>query len=1680
MPDFHACGKQGEMRKGLRKSNFFGEKCLKWAFLSLALVLFFLLSPSVTGAQHNKKITDPAELVGKSIFPFKSSTAFFASENGLAGEPVFLVTSSHELHDLNPFANSYTSFGPRGLKIYLDDKGTLWTSFDAKDRNARIMIDVPVFDVAVIQVDLKKLGLEGKVKPLKISKTSPLIGSSVEIVGYPASSKGEIKSSPGIVHGKDMKVANTSRFAFLSGDFVCEPGHSGSPIMNADNEVVGMGCLQNGGSDKFAVFGNLTNVFKLYTFREIIDFARNGGPGIRKADSEYSLLKYLIANMKPLYYGIAKIIINTFDDPNELRFLELWESIVSQGDKVVDADMFSKISKSKKKKEAIQKLKNILLQYLRHNEYLMTILMTLHDLGDTETYSDILRDMLRHSDPENRRMALGYLGASVLRTAEIVPFLYDTSEYVRAKAAELLIKRRDFLKGEYNSYRAQFESILRIDSGLFLLNLTVKPPQRLSDAQILSGAKDGGNNDKNNNKKGKKNSGSKKGKPASGEPIDPFASIVHDQSEHILIPSSPATRSKSISLISENYGLPEKMAQFVFAQVEALMMSTGNSETIFGAELFQHIQDLDGKRKYLPLELAKPEPDPLSSFISDNIKLFKSRAAFENKLFKLHQEAIKCWVEGRNFELLKLGEQIHGLVAKEAPYAILPAIIGKIVEFINDTERPAEEFVSKKRRMTEEEMEYLVSKQQRRLGDLRVRLMNAGLQDQASLVNSVSDRFADPLSQEEFSKKMVNLKSAMVGIQSGIILRAQFANAVLSMEVCSDLISEAEHLADVFGNLAKNPRASVQYENIRSKIISDREKWLRKIAVEKMDNLKNKLAGNRLRDQSKMLSAAIYLFESSINNKGSNREISSNTMDLLSDTWWNTALSKEKALKSPIAERSEASLSESLGFVKNLLDEAVLSLFTVKDFIAPLDDAYLESLKKEVSSDVEELRINIDDLISLNEYSKDRSSEARGLKNVSVAENTKTLDMASRRFLKLKSYLEGKGIVVVTPEGDIEKGLAYVGKGKRPVVRINRTADGQINEFVMWKEAFNGLMIEAIRNNPELGEEIAGKLNTRIRRDLTKNPQDIIGLLLKDTQDFTYKWVEDMLIDGISESEMEAVLERMRRTAEVTVKKHKARIIEVATSPRNGVVSIEEDVYLKRDPLAPIVDPAKFAAKDITSMLQEMSKPGMKERLMDAGKWSASKGFSLGHTVIFIAVLEIANKVKELSNMPEEEFKKLSNEEKMKIIMEAVDQVIFSMDIYTGLLGSTLTGAAFGKVLNPANLKTLNMAGAVITVPDEMATAKQFSRFKLSLAAQTLSVLTFAGWVVSSHLYGSVVEDIPEAHDIRNLLGNWALTKEVGSSLWKHIRTGEIRDSFEHAVFQGFLTGDTAFFLGFTAVGAKIGTVFCPAVGTAIGAFVGGLAGAVASIFIPEEHKSFLTDIFTNVGKWLGEINSHDARWYIKNWYVDNPDKTEELKDMMGQNRDARNRIIDSLLGIYTRNLQFWIVRDQLSEDYAEELSVFDEKGEFSPKRKYQQHNMKRNGVTVDHYFRERTPAEVRASIVKDIEGNEKETGYYRDKAIKAADHIKRVFKEEVEYFAGLTQKPVVASELADIEGTKAVMEAVLDIKAIEEEINADNLIMPPTITTAFHILAPLVQYGFNKERLEKTIRPLLVETSEH
>lgn len=708
--------------------------------------------------------------------------------------------------------------------------------------------------------------------------------------------------------------------------------------------------------------------------------------------------------------------------------------------------------------------------------------------------------------------------------------------------------------------------------------------------------------------------------------------------------------------------------------------------------------------------------------------------------------------------------------------------------------------------------------------------------------------------------------------------------------------------------------------------------------------------------------------------------------------------------------------------------------------------------------------IDLTEAVKLKERALD--TQRKGLQNTAVAEDLAAdlLALNSVKYLEIADYLRSKGVEIRIIEGNIQKGQAYIGKDGRTTIEIFKNADGMVSEFVVWKEAYNALIIEAIRHNPNLGSDVLSRMKEGMKKDML-----LIGLALDQTQDFTLEETEKLMRDGMSGKEAAEILKRLESRSKALVRLKKDKIRELAgLKAQAPKVTQSENTELEID------KNEKTGSKREATPVKDIVRPSIAKR-------RAGKTASLGHTILFITVLEIANEAKMLGEAEGKNVTDLTPDEIKPLIKKAAQKVVTSPEIFSGMIGSTVAHKASEPLLSRLNLKPQTI--------------------KAGLAQQAMGVVTFAGWLMASQLYVDATEGLEKAHDIRNIIGDQKLANEIGRRLKEHIRSGKYMQSFESAIFDGLLSGDTVFFLGFAAAGAKtggsiggaVGTFICPGIGTTIGFFiggaVGGLVGAVSSVLVSQEIKTDFTDLFANFGKWWGNVRSWWNKGQIESM-AENGYTTDWMEEHFVQNieeqRAGRNRAIKSILGIYLRNLQLWYAAQRMLQYHKQEARDFKNYKHTHKGRALHRVEVKRKrsydpNYSVSPYGNQDvetqwvpvplTNQEIAGSIDADIDRKKEDIRKYKKKVFAAHNWIVKRLDDEMEYYAKMSSHhDMLALEYADLELINDMFSDELDVDKLAKTISDQKDSEKLPLMRAFNILNPLFVHGFEKERMEEAI----------
>lgn len=120
---------------------------------------------------------------------------------------------------------------------------------DGRELTAKVLTSVPEHDVAVLKVSVKD-----KLPALPLAQLDDLqVGETVIAIGNPF---GELQSvTAGVVSGKGRTIGLNSGVTLtglVQTDAAINPGNSGSPLLNADGDVVGMVCAIHNGANCMA------------------------------------------------------------------------------------------------------------------------------------------------------------------------------------------------------------------------------------------------------------------------------------------------------------------------------------------------------------------------------------------------------------------------------------------------------------------------------------------------------------------------------------------------------------------------------------------------------------------------------------------------------------------------------------------------------------------------------------------------------------------------------------------------------------------------------------------------------------------------------------------------------------------------------------------------------------------------------------------------------------------------------------------------------------------------------------------------------------------------------------------------------------------------------------------------------------------------------------------------------------------------------------------------------------------------------------------------------------------------------------------------------------------------------------------------------------------------------------
>ena len=225
-------------------------------------------------------------------------SGFIISQDG------YIVTNNHVIKDADQ------------IKVILHDK---------KEYDAKIIGTDPMTDLALIKIDAKDL------LALKFGKSSDTdVGSWVVAIGSPFGLEQTVTA--GIVSAKGRIIGSGPYDDFIQTDASINPGNSGGPLLNLDDEVIGINTaiVKSGQGIGFAIPSDLaTGVIDQLTEQKSVS---RGWMGVAIQNVTEQLAKYYgIKETKGVY--VAKVYEG---DPADKAGIKIGDVIYQIDDKKID------------------------------------------------------------------------------------------------------------------------------------------------------------------------------------------------------------------------------------------------------------------------------------------------------------------------------------------------------------------------------------------------------------------------------------------------------------------------------------------------------------------------------------------------------------------------------------------------------------------------------------------------------------------------------------------------------------------------------------------------------------------------------------------------------------------------------------------------------------------------------------------------------------------------------------------------------------------------------------------------------------------------------------------------------------------------------------------------------------------------------------------------------------------------------------------------------------------------------------------------------------------------------------------------------------------------------------------------------------------------------------------------
>jgi S1-C subfamily serine protease len=196
----------------------------------------FVPSPSATPSDHGPLLSpDGFDAAQRMTVRVRNvGCGFLATGTGFIIDEHTLVTNRHVIEDSS------------SLEI---------STYDGHTAQATAARSTTAADIAIVRVE------ESLPVAAKLADRDPQVGDAITVIGYPEG--GRLTTTSGIVLGAVEDPLNGSVGTVLGTSAQVEPGSSGSPVLDADGEVVGVIYAKNDADQSFMI--------PVSTLRDLLD-----------------------------------------------------------------------------------------------------------------------------------------------------------------------------------------------------------------------------------------------------------------------------------------------------------------------------------------------------------------------------------------------------------------------------------------------------------------------------------------------------------------------------------------------------------------------------------------------------------------------------------------------------------------------------------------------------------------------------------------------------------------------------------------------------------------------------------------------------------------------------------------------------------------------------------------------------------------------------------------------------------------------------------------------------------------------------------------------------------------------------------------------------------------------------------------------------------------------------------------------------------------------------------------------------------------------------------------------------------------------------------------------------------------------------------------------------------------